>query len=153
MRDEQGETSITLGTLIKRARLAKGWTQEMLIDKADLSKSTVNRWENDKGIGDPANVRKACLALGIDPREAAVVIGLVTREEWDLPPFPPPIDESLTDAARLLADEKIPDDAKVSLRDFIGGAVEFWFKQLGVRRPPREPSAADRAKGKPVARG
>jgi len=151
MRDEGQGESATFGTWFRNARIRKGWTQDRVVSEADLSKSTLNRWENGKGIGDPATVRRACLAMGLDPREAAVAIGLVTREEWDLPPFPPTIDDALQEPASLLADERIPEPAKKDLRGLIATSVDLWKKRLGLR-DIREPSAAERAKGQAPTR-
>lgn len=152
MRDEEVGPGGTFATWFRRARIDRGWTQDQLIDATDgeVSKSTLNRWENGKGIGELHKVRVAVVAMGADPREAATALGLVTREEWGLPPASTPVDPALREAVWLLADNRISEDAKTSLRNFLEGAVEFWRKQLGVRKPPREPSADERAKGKPV---
>lgn len=128
-------------------------TQDQVIDATggEVSKSSLNRWENGKAIGEPDKIRIAVLAMGADPREAAVALGLVTREEWGLPPAPAPVDVVLRDPARELADPKLTDAAKELLRGSIIGAMKYWRSQLGLL-DVREPSAKERAKGKPVKR-
>jgi transcriptional regulator with XRE-family HTH domain len=137
VRDVEPTEGVTFGTLLKTTRKARGMTQDELIESSGVSRATILRWE--KGARhqaiDPLLVRQACRALDLDPREAAIALGLLTREELGLPPAAAPVDVALEPAARLLADPQIPDAAKAQLRTVLESAVTFWYEQLGVRRP------------------
>lgn len=155
-RDEPQTGDDTFASWLRRARSDAGWGKmaatEALAD-VGIRERTYFRWESGDIVKpDPAEIRKACLVLGIDPREAAIALGIVTREEMDLPPAPPPVPATIRNVLSLLRAEQVPEEAKKSLLRHIQGAVDFWAEQLGVPRPPREPSHADRDKGKPVTK-
>ncbi len=68
--------------LIRDGRLAKGWTQDQLIAESDITKSTLVRWENGRAERpEPDVVRSVCIALGIDPRRAALALGYLQPED------------------------------------------------------------------------
>lgn len=146
----------TFASWLRRARTDAGWGKMAATEalaEVGIRERTYFRWESgDIAKPDPAEIRKACLRLGIDPREAAVALGIVTREEMDLPPAPPPVPSTIRSVLQLLRADQVPDDAKKSLLRLIQAAVDFWAEQLGVPRAPREPSADDRSKGKAVKR-
>lgn len=60
-----------VGTIIKRARLRKRWTQQRLADAADVSLRTVNDWENGRAYPrNPVAVEEALgISLGPGPEE------------------------------------------------------------------------------------
>lgn len=154
MGDPEAREGVTFATLLKQTRRLRGMTQDDLIEASGVSRSTVLRWEKGTpGTIDVEQVRKLCAALKLDAREAVVALGFVTREELGLPPAPPPMDPVLWAAAKMLANEDIPAAARGSLRQLIGHAVDFTYQSLGLRKPtppPKEPSAVERAGGKPV---
>ena len=43
---------MTMGERIKQLRSAKGFTQEMLAEKMNVSRSAIAKWEADGGIPD-----------------------------------------------------------------------------------------------------
>lgn len=150
------DDAATFATWLRKAREDSGWTKTQAIEavaEVGIKERTYTHWESGTiAKPDPRQVRKSCLRLGIDPREAAVALGIVTREEMDLPPAQPPVPTTIRNVLSLLRAAQVPDDAKKSLLRHIQGAVDFWAEQLGVPRPPREPSHADRDKGKPVTK-
>lgn len=76
--------------LIANARKAKNWSQDQLSTTSGVDRSTISRWERrltDKP--EPEHVRAVCLALDIDPRQAAVSLGYLTPDEIQpLKPLP-----------------------------------------------------------------
>jgi transcriptional regulator with XRE-family HTH domain len=112
------------GYLIKDARERLGWSQDELADKAGVGRATAQRYERGDlgktGFPDLAVARKLFKALGIDPREIAVVLGFVTREEIGLPPepkrvFAPTIEEVIA----ILEDPKVSDEVKQEWIDYL----------------------------------
>lgn len=90
--------------LIRDARKAAGITQVELADRAGLARTTIARWES--GAADrpgSEEVRIACRMLGIDPRRAAIALGLLTEEEvWS--PAPPRLPAELEEVLEALQD-------------------------------------------------
>ncbi len=147
VRDVGKVQGVSFGTWIRSARLAKGWTQEQFMAEADLSKSTVNRWENNKGIGSVDTLRRGVLALGLDPREASVRIGLVAPDEWDRPAKGPAMPEPIENVVGLLADERVPPGDRKELVGLVDEAYHYWLRRR-VPPAPTEPAASQRARGK-----
>ena len=57
-----------IGTLIKEARLKKGYTQQALADIVGVGKSAVAKWENGRvSEVKRTNLVKLSAALGLDP--------------------------------------------------------------------------------------
>lgn len=148
MRDETSPGGTAFATFVKSSRAAAGMTQDDVLDRARelagegeeplLSKSTLNRWEQSKNnIAQPAQFRLFCQITGADPREGAVALGFLTREELDLPPAAPPLDPVLLSAAKLLANQDISVGAKESLRKMMADFVQFTYDSLQVRRPKK----------------
>lgn len=102
------------GDAIRAAREAKGWTQDDLIERSGVSRATLLRWESGAArTPDSENVRKVFLALGLDAREAAVLLGYVTREEIALGPEPPRIFNATTEEViEILEDPNVPEIEK-----------------------------------------
>jgi transcriptional regulator with XRE-family HTH domain len=109
--------------LIREARRAKNWTQDKLVDESGVSRSTILRWESgDASRPDPDQVRAVCLALGIDPRRAAVALGYLTPEEI-APPGGGTGRQSLSDEEReiltILRDPQVPSAEKAPLVEYL----------------------------------
>lgn len=144
----------TFANWLRAARVEAGWGKIAATDALEevgIKQRAYFRWESGEiAKPDPAQVRKACLRLGIDPREAAIALGAVTREELGLPAHES-LPRPLRRAKAYLTDPRVPDDLKADLGGLVETSVDYWLKRHGGR-PPREPSAAERAEGKPVKR-
>lgn len=145
------EESRELATLLRERRAIMQLTQQEVADRAGISRQTYNKYESGKTPNPkPGELRAVCRALELDPREIPVALGFVTREEIGLPPQEPPLPRSLVRVVSLLRAEQVPQQHKDQLLKIIDTALDFWYQQLGIR-DIREPSAEERAKGKPVA--
>ncbi len=119
MSDTEPTGGRAFATLIREARRAKGWTQEDLITQSGISRATILRWESGRvDFPRPDQVRAACQVLGIDPREVAVALGYVTRQEVDLPP-PPQYTPTEAEILAILRDPSIPHEIKLDWRDYL----------------------------------
>jgi transcriptional regulator with XRE-family HTH domain len=58
-------TSETMGGAIKSARMARGWSQNELADRADVNVRSLSRWENGGQLLNPANLRRLATALDV----------------------------------------------------------------------------------------
>lgn len=110
--------------MIRDGRKARGWTQEDLIEASGVSPATVARYEGYKPGSrphpEPENVRKIFNALGVDPREAAVVLGYLTRDEIGLGPTPPRVfDASVEEVISILQDPDVSDTEKVEWVEYL----------------------------------
>lgn len=119
--------------LIREGRRAKGWTQDRLVDESGVSRSTVLRWEaGDASRPDPDQVRAVCLALGIDPRRAAVALGYLTSDEVAaMDSRGHPLSEEEEEILAILRDPQVPSAEKAPLV----GYLKFLGSQ---RRNPRK---------------
>lgn len=54
---------MTMGERIKQLRSAKGFTQEMLAEKMNVSRSAIAKWEADGGIPDVDNLIQLSFVL------------------------------------------------------------------------------------------
>jgi transcriptional regulator with XRE-family HTH domain len=141
-----------LATLLRQRRLQMQITQEDVADRAGISRQTYNKYERGGTLNPkPRELRAVCLVLKLDPREVPVALGFVTREEIDLPPQQPALPRSIRRILQLLDAEQVPATAKKRLLKIIDDAVDFWFETFGLP-DIREPSADERAKGKPVSK-
>jgi transcriptional regulator with XRE-family HTH domain len=133
-----------LATLIRDARARKGMRQDELADAAGISRQTIIQYESGKAVSpDAASVRAVLLVLDVDPREAPVALGYVTREEMGLPPKERLLDPLLEDIQRLLTDEKIPQRVRDNLAKGVKAARDLWLDMSQIRAP-REPAAGRR---------
>jgi transcriptional regulator with XRE-family HTH domain len=105
--------------LIRTARQDAGLSQEELAHQVGLSRVTLVRWESgDTTRPEPAQVRAVCLLLDIDPREAAIALGYITREEAYssepklLPPF-------IEEVIELLGNPAVSDAEKERWVDYL----------------------------------
>jgi hypothetical protein len=152
---QQDEGDDTFARWLRKTRLDAGWPKiaaTQALAEVGIKERTYFRWESGEiAKPDPREVRKACLRLGFDTREAAIALGIVTRQELTLP-RQDALHPKLRGAVTLLRDDRLPQEMGEWLLDLIDSAAQFCYKQLGVRRPPAEPSAEERAKNKAVTR-
>ena len=107
--------------MIREARQALGWTQKDLEAKSGVSEESIKRYESAKSPNpDPDRVRAIFKALRLDPREAPVVLGYVTREEMGLAPEPPRVlPPSIEEVIAILEDPKVSDEVKREWIDYL----------------------------------
>lgn len=135
---------------------ARGYASDGDLEAASgVSASLISRYQSGDISPTVQNLRKLAPFLDVTLGELMVEAGLATPEELGMVAYARPaegeaLDASLVEAQRLLADPALADEAKDYLRDTIKGAIAYWRQQLGLRRAPREPSAADRAAGRKV---
>lgn len=135
--DPHMEPRLRFARVVREAREQRGWTQDELADQAGVTRPTIQRWETAKtGTPDPVNARRVFLALGLDPRLIAVILGYVTEQEAGLPPiaprvFPPTVEQAI----RILEDPNIPAAAKHEWVEFLtyraAQAAQSATKQAG----------------------
>lgn len=109
----------TFADLIREGRRRKKWSQEDLEAESGVSRSTVSRWE--RGVSDrpePEHVRAVCLALGIDPRTAAVALGYLTADEVK-PAGGRPLDPEIAEILDLLQDPTVDVEEKRQWLEFL----------------------------------
>lgn len=161
----------TLQSVGKRRQDPKtpfGWHLRGLMDAngfesdADLAAasgvdaSALSKWQSGAGTPSVDNLRKVAPHLHTRLGDLMVQADLATAEELGMkgqPPKLPPakVDAGLREVAELLADSHIPTADKENLRGLVAEAIEYWLRRRNIPNL-REPSAAERAKGKPVTR-
>lgn len=116
--DERGKA---FAKLIIEGRHRKGWRQEDLVAASGISRRNLSRWEN--GLAerpDPDQVRAVCLALGIDPRLAAVALGYLSPDEvGPVAEQGPPLTEEEQAVLAVLRNPKIPSAEKAPLVEYL----------------------------------
>jgi transcriptional regulator with XRE-family HTH domain len=118
-----------------------------------VSASLISRYQSGDINPTVQNLRKLAPFLGVNLGDLMIEAGLATAEELGQVAAAhkaEPLDASLAEAQRLLADPALSEEAKAYLRDTIRGAILYWRQQLGLRKAPREPSASERARGRRV---
>lgn len=96
--------------IVRQAREERDWTQEELAVAADVSRPTVQRYENGRTATPEAEAaRRIFRALGLDARLIPVVLGYVTAEEMGLPPEPPRVfSPTAEEAIAILENPAVP---------------------------------------------
>jgi transcriptional regulator with XRE-family HTH domain len=136
MRDTDDSRDVTFGAMVRAARAAKGWTQDDLVEESGISRTTISRWERgDGGRYDPDQVRAVFKALGLDIREALVLLGFVTREEIGLPPQSPRMFNATTEEViAILEDPTVPEEQKREWTEYLRFRTQ---RERDQRRPRR----------------
>lgn len=99
------------GDLIRTKREAKNWSQDDLANASGVSRGTISRWELGQADSPkPAHVRAVCKALGIDPRQAAVALGILTADEIETTTRT--LDPAVERALDILEDPALPADQR-----------------------------------------
>lgn len=121
--------------LIREGRRNLGITQDVLVERSGVSRSTILRWESgDASRPEPEQVRAVCRALGIDPRRAAVALGYLEPEDLNPPNEPrAPLDANLEEVVTLLQDPGIPTAQKEAWVDYLR-----YLRESGGGEPPRQ---------------
>lgn len=126
-----------LARAVREGRARKGWSQADLVAESGVSEPTIKRWEGGNAERpEPELVRAVFRALDLDPREAPVILGYVTREEMGLPPEPPRrFSGDIEDVIAILEDPEIKDAEK---REWVA-FLRHRARELGVedQRPAR----------------
>lgn len=123
------EPRLRFARVIRQAREERGMTQDDLAERAEVSRPTLQRWENAKTeTPEPEKARRVFRALGLDPRLIPVLLGYVTAEEMGLPPEPPRLfSPTVEEAIRILEDPNVPAASKKEWLEFLrfrAGAAE-----------------------------
>jgi len=124
-------TEPALGTLIKRARERKRWTQRQLAEALGVNIKTVDNWESSRTL--PKNRLGAIeevLGITLEPETTAAPAELVPTDEWE---------------ASVLADRYLPDDEK---RWLIEQSRAARLAYVEARRARRERAAARSDRGR-----
>lgn len=121
--------------LIREGRHNVGLTQDALVERSGVSRSTILRWESgDASRPEPEQVRAVCRALGLDPRRAAVALGYLEPEDLNPPNEPrAPLDANLEEVVTLLQDPGIPTAQKEAWVDYLR-----YLRESGGGEPPRQ---------------
>lgn len=110
-----------IGSIIKKARLLKGYTQEELAEKVGVQKSAVAKWENGR-VSEikRSNLGKLAEALGLDP---ASLVGDYNIEETEKPTA---ADDGLSESVRKLIDfaRTVPEDKAEMILKVMKSIVE-----------------------------
>lgn len=134
-----------LATLIRDARVAMGWRQDELADAAGVARQTIIQYESGRAANpEGPRVRAVLRALDLDPREATVILGFVTREELGLPPKERPLDKTVAEVQQMLDDQKIPQRQRDNLLRGVRSALDLWFDLVRIK-PPREAAPKHRS--------
>lgn len=109
-RDTADSGGERLARLLRNAREDRGWTQDQLVEAArdvmrqqgidapTLGRQTIVRYESGRAARPaPQELRAVCIALGVDPREAAIALGYLTREDVDQPPSDAALEAQIRD--------------------------------------------------------
>lgn len=133
------ETGIMhLARLIKNRREELGWTQPDLAEAAGVSRPTVQRYETGKTrFPEPEAIRRIFRALGLDPIEIPVILGLVTHEELGRPPAIQPVTRRVSPETekiiKVLEANGVTDAERKALYDFLVARVNAR-PETGERR-------------------
>lgn len=121
--------------LIKEARTAASMTQEQLAVASGVSRQTIIRYESGNAIQPrPEELRAICRALDIDPREAVIASGYVTRAEAGLPPRSPrPFHPVLVDVQAQLDNTSISQRARDALLQSVRTGLEIWLDMVRMQ--------------------
>ncbi|MBB4747772.1 helix-turn-helix domain-containing protein [Actinoplanes lobatus] len=146
MRDDVTPEGAAFAELLRSARKDAGLLQDDVIQRSGVSRSTYLRWEAGDGVRpDLRYVRKVCQVLGINPRRAAIALGLVTPADLDLAPDESEYDPMVVEINRVLADASVPDAARAALRHTLDAAMNLWRTAVAMPEP-HEPRGADLAR-------
>lgn len=99
--------------LIRDARQRKGWTQDVLVEKSGVSRSTILRWEaGDASRPDPDQVRAVCQALSIKMGQAAVALGYADPPDITATTGGRQVSPELEAVSQFLENPRVPPAAK-----------------------------------------
>jgi len=112
---------------------------------------SIRRWlSREQGVS-AAKVRDVARALGYSPAHALVEVGFLERAEVGLAPPARPQDPLVRRVDTALTDQRLPDDVKSLLRRGVQAAYDLWL-DMYRGRSPKEPSAAERERGRRIPR-
>lgn len=125
------------GALIREARLRAQMTQEELVDRSGVSRSTILRWESgEANRPDPDQVRAAARALNVDPIRAAIALGYISADDLGDRTTTRPLSPEIADVVRILEDPTVPASQKA---DWV---AYLRYLRAQQRKPGEESSEA-----------
>lgn len=117
---------------ILAARQRKGWTLHELAQRSGVPVAVLSRWESGRTLDPhPDQVRAVCLALGVDPRLAAVTLGHLAPEHASQAP-----DFTVEELVGMLKDRRVPDTLKMRIID----SLRALQRRLSPD-PPEQPAS------------
>lgn len=153
MREDVTSEGAPFADLLRGARRDAGLLQEDVIQRSGVSRSTYLRWEaGDVGRRpDLDGVRAVCRVLDVNPRSAAIALGLVTPSELGLTPDGSEYDPIIVEINLVLTDSTVPGPARAALRHTLAAALNLWRTAVAMPEP-REPSRTDLTKRRSAKR-
>ncbi len=130
------DASSTWATALRKARKAKGLTQEQLADLAEVHRTTVIRQERSEGEPDRATVRKLAGILGMDV-DAALALAEGGKRAI---PMPPPLPREIARLVEIYTD--LTDDQRQVFLERVGWVTEWAQGWLLSQEPPRRRGAS-----------
>lgn len=139
MRDDVNPEGAPFAELLRSARRDARLLQDDVISRSGVSRSTYLRWEaGDVGRPDLRSVRAVCLVLGVNPRRAAIALGLVTPAELDTADAGD-YDPVVVEINRVLTNPDVPHASRAALRHALDAALNLWRTAVSMPEP-HEPS-------------
>lgn len=109
----------TWATALKRARKAKGLTQDQLADEAGVHRTTVIRQERGEVLPDRATVRKLAAILDINAERALALI----EGDADAVPLPPPLPREIARLVEIYFD--LTEEQRRTFLERVGWVAEW----------------------------
>jgi transcriptional regulator with XRE-family HTH domain len=87
---------MTTGEIIQSKRKQKGWSQDQLAERLNISRQSVSKWEQDLALPDLENGLKLCETLGITVEE------LLHPKETEVTPINPTSENAFQSAEKFV---------------------------------------------------
>lgn len=118
--------SISLAGALKRLREDRGWTQEELAERLDVSGATISRWEGGHHAPTLEHVQKIAELLGVDPYRFVQDISHDRHESRIVRRF---LEASALEHGEIEQSRDIGDHVIVLLSDgslLVNGVIRIW---------------------------
>jgi transcriptional regulator with XRE-family HTH domain len=126
------------GALLRTSRQKAKLTQDEVVERSGISRSTYLRWEAGDAIRtDPDKVRAVCHVLGIDHRQALVALGYLDPADVTPAEAGRPLHPDLEEIIDILQDPRVPSVAKEAL---VGYLRQLRHQITNDRRQDRKAS-------------
>ncbi|WP_027340986.1 helix-turn-helix domain-containing protein [Hamadaea tsunoensis] len=144
MADRRGHPRTGFGWYLRALMERQGYLSDGELETdSGVSASLIARYRSGEVTPTAQNLRRLAPWLGVRLGDLLVESGLATPEELGMVTVDeagPDVDPAISDAQRHLADPRLPDSAKDSLRTTLQGAMVYWHQQLDRTQPRRRPS-------------